>query len=289
MNGPSPRRVLVDLLAGGVTSVVGADTAIDDTSYSIAKQPPSAPFGEPHRVLVVGKELRRLADESDAVSVLRIEDSLEVLRRLEANGRVGDGTKATLVAVSRDAYRSASAASLLAYQARRPWLCVVLPTAVATSRAIISSIGGEQRVYLCVSGYSSAPDLFSDSLDQVAVGLDPPVEVAVLGQIEVRGASGSLERRPKLTELVVYLAMHPEGATSSTWQNALWPDRRVPAQTVANRLSEAAGCSGSELDGRPRLRRSGRSALARGRDDGIGNSSGCSRLPARTGFVAART
>jgi DNA-binding SARP family transcriptional activator len=78
----------------------------------------------------------------------------------------------------------------------------------------------------------------------------------VLGQIEVRGAAGSLEKRPKLTELIVYLAMHPEGATTATWQNALWPERRVPPQTVANRLSEARRLLGMELDGTPRLRRS---------------------------------
>ena len=83
------------------------------------------------------------------------------------------------------------------------------------------------------------------------------VEVCVLGPVEVRGVEGWFARRPKLTELVVYLAMHPEGATTRTWSTALWPDRCVPPQTIANRLSEARRALGFAPDGRPRLRRNG--------------------------------
>ena len=43
----------------------------------------------------------------------------------------------------------------------------------------------------------------------------------------------------RLTELVVYLALHDRGAMTRAWSSALWPDRQVPAQTVSNRLSEA--------------------------------------------------
>ena len=83
------------------------------------------------------------------------------------------------------------------------------------------------------------------------------VEVSVLGPVEVRGVEGWFARRPKLTELVVYLAMHPEGATTRTWSTALWPDRCVPPQTIANRLSEARRALGFAPDGRARLRRNG--------------------------------
>lgn len=84
-----------------------------------------------------------------------------------------------------------------------------------------------------------------------------PVEVAVLGPVEIRASAESLEGRPKLTELVVYLALHPEGRTTAAWTAALWPDRRVPPQTIANRLSEARRALGIAPDGRPRLRRTG--------------------------------
>jgi DNA-binding SARP family transcriptional activator len=83
------------------------------------------------------------------------------------------------------------------------------------------------------------------------------IEIAVLGRVEVRGVEGWFARRPKLTELVVYLALHPEGATTSAWSTALWPQRRVPQQTVANRLSEARRALGFASDDRPRLRRNG--------------------------------
>jgi DNA-binding SARP family transcriptional activator len=86
---------------------------------------------------------------------------------------------------------------------------------------------------------------------------DDAVEVAVLGRVEVRGVSGSFARRPKLTELVVFLALHPEGSTSLAWSTALWPHRRVPDQTISNRLSEARRLLGFAPDDRPRLRRDG--------------------------------
>ena len=85
----------------------------------------------------------------------------------------------------------------------------------------------------------------------------PQVGISVLGPVMMTGTDYPLERHPKLTELVVYLALHPEGATSRNWTTALWPDRRVPGQTVANRLSEARQIVGIASDGRPRLRRNG--------------------------------
>lgn len=91
-------------------------------------------------------------------------------------------------------------------------------------------------------------------------GLDDdrvPIDVAVLGRVEVRGVGGSFARRPKLTELVVFLALHPEGSTSLAWSTALWPHRRVPDQTISNRLSEARRLLGFAPDDRPRLRRDG--------------------------------
>ena len=83
------------------------------------------------------------------------------------------------------------------------------------------------------------------------------VEIAILGPLALTGNDYPLERHPKLAELVVYLALHPEGTTSRNWTTALWPERRVPNQTVANRLSEARRILGFASDERPRLRRNG--------------------------------
>ncbi len=92
--------------------------------------------------------------------------------------------------------------------------------------------------------------------------LDGGVVVRVLGPVDVQGSSTSFERRPRVTELVVYLAMHPDGCSGESISSAVWPDRRVPAQTLANRLSEARRALGETSLGLPRLRRvSGRHLL----------------------------
>jgi len=89
------------------------------------------------------------------------------------------------------------------------------------------------------------------------------VEVHVLGPVQVTGTLEGLEGRPRLTELVVYLALHPDGSTSEAFAAALWPERRVPPQTLANRLHEARRALGTTSGGVPRLQRSeGRHILA---------------------------
>lgn len=86
---------------------------------------------------------------------------------------------------------------------------------------------------------------------------DRSVEVCVLGPVRVNGTAVPFERRPKLTELVVYLALHPDGATSDAWATALWPDRRMPMSTLSNRLSEARLSLGYAPDGFAHLRKRG--------------------------------
>jgi len=85
----------------------------------------------------------------------------------------------------------------------------------------------------------------------------PGVAINFLGPVALSGTDYPIERHPKLTELVVFLALHPDGSTSRSWTAALWPDRRVPQQTINNRLSEARRIVGFAADGRPRLRRNG--------------------------------
>jgi hypothetical protein len=97
----------------------------------------------------------------------------------------------------------------------------------------------------------------SGGVDVRALGVESPIEVAILGPTEIRGVETSLRTRPLLTELVVFLALHPSGALTRTWSSALWPDRLVPTQTISNRLSEARQLLGLGPDDLPRLRRDG--------------------------------
>lgn len=104
---------------------------------------------------------------------------------------------------------------------------------------------------------SPTPVLRDGSIPFHRANCEPGIGIALLGPVEMRGTDYPLARHPKLTELVVFLALHREGATSAIWTAALWPDRRVPQQTIANRLSEARRILGLATDGRPRLRRNG--------------------------------
>jgi DNA-binding SARP family transcriptional activator len=79
----------------------------------------------------------------------------------------------------------------------------------------------------------------------------------VLGAVKVLGTATSFDRRPKLTELVVFLAMHPDGATTDAWATALWPNRRMPVSTLSNRLSEARLALGIASDGYAHVRKNG--------------------------------
>ncbi len=65
------------------------------------------------------------------------------------------------------------------------------------------------------------------------------MEVAVLGPIEIRGAQRSTFTRAWAEELVVYLAMHPNGASNEAWATALWPDRLMAPSSLHSTASVA--------------------------------------------------
>jgi DNA-binding SARP family transcriptional activator len=91
---------------------------------------------------------------------------------------------------------------------------------------------------------------------------DPDVEVRVLGPIEVRGAAREFSRA-WARELVVYLAMHPNGASNEAWATALWPDRLMAPSSLHSTASVARRSLGQASDGTDHLPRShGRLALA---------------------------
>jgi DNA-binding SARP family transcriptional activator len=80
------------------------------------------------------------------------------------------------------------------------------------------------------------------------------VEIAVLGPLEVRGCPAPFGR-PAARDLVVYLAVHREGATHAQWPLALWPERPVSPATIHSTASDARRALGSDRSGHPRLPR----------------------------------
>ena len=88
------------------------------------------------------------------------------------------------------------------------------------------------------------------------------VEIRVLGPVDVVGASRPFTRA-WAKELVVYLAMHPHGASNDAWAAALWPDRLMAASSLHSTASVARRSLGHGADGRDHLPRAhGRLALA---------------------------
>jgi DNA-binding SARP family transcriptional activator len=102
-----------------------------------------------------------------------------------------------------------------------------------------------------------------EPLDAVRTG-DHEIEVAILGPVEVHGADRGFARSAAL-ELVVYLALHPFGASNDVWATALWPDRVMAPATLhstASAARRALGASASGADHLPRMH--GRLRLGRG-------------------------
>ena len=88
------------------------------------------------------------------------------------------------------------------------------------------------------------------------------VEVAVLGEIEIHGAAREFTRAWS-KELVVYLAMHPNGASNEAWATALWPDRLMAPSSLHSTASVARRALGQARSGADHLPRShGRLALS---------------------------
>ncbi len=89
--------------------------------------------------------------------------------------------------------------------------------------------------------------------------LDPsaelPVEVRVLGPVEVAVRGGAAPARRELAEeLVVAVALHPHGLHPRVLASYLWP-RGAGEDVQAGTLADVQSWLGTAADGRPRLRR----------------------------------
>jgi len=100
--------------------------------------------------------------------------------------------------------------------------------------------------------------------DPPAIGPSPAeaeVEIAVLGPVDIRGAAREFTRAWS-RELVVYLALHPDGASNDVWATALWPERVMAPSSLHSTASVARRSLGKARDGSDHLPRShGRLAL----------------------------
>jgi hypothetical protein len=96
-------------------------------------------------------------------------------------------------------------------------------------------------------------ELFAAPVSHTEPGHRGPVEIAVLGPVTVN-APGPIEpaRRAFATELVVYVATHPEGVHPAVLTAALWP-RGAPGEVVEAAIGRVREWLGTDDVGRPNL------------------------------------
>ncbi|TDC64466.1 hypothetical protein E1200_20270 [Actinomadura sp. GC306] len=107
--------------------------------------------------------------------------------------------------------------------------------------------------------FRAAGRLDSAELPGLAGGAEPPsahessVDIRLLGPIEV-AAPGPMDddRRALCTELLVYLAAHPEGVHPTVLSGAIWPRGTTPAVRDAS-VARVADWLGRDARGRPNL------------------------------------
>ncbi len=95
----------------------------------------------------------------------------------------------------------------------------------------------------------------SDGVIDLARDLDDegekPIEVKILGPVEVKGAVDLTSS--KAEELIVYLATHRKGTTADRLQEALWPDEEPSPGRLHTTVWRARQSLGEGRDGNPLL------------------------------------
>lgn len=103
-----------------------------------------------------------------------------------------------------------------------------------------------------VRGHGNREDAPPESGQSRAPRSRVEVEVRVLGPVGVWGAEHEFTRA-WAKELVVYLAMHPNGVSNDAWATALWPDRLMASSSLHSTASVARRSLGHARDGEDHL------------------------------------
>ncbi len=96
---------------------------------------------------------------------------------------------------------------------------------------------------------------FRDSLPTAFMPRVEEVVVEVMGEVRIRGAARPFHRAWS-QELVIYLAMHPDGVSTEAWATALWPERIMAATSLHSTASVARRALGVDANGSDHLPRS---------------------------------
>ena len=81
------------------------------------------------------------------------------------------------------------------------------------------------------------------------IGVQDGISINVLGPVEITGVADT--RHDQVLELLVYLALHPHGATTETIAGAVW-SKPITLKNVRNRIGEARARVGGAVSDPPR-------------------------------------
>lgn len=98
-----------------------------------------------------------------------------------------------------------------------------------------------------VARYVAPPELRGS--DDITPATDGAVFVRILGPVVIEGAPSVNRRRVK--ELIVYLALHPEGVTTEQITAALWPGDEPTRAAFNQTVTRARAALGDDPDGQP--------------------------------------
>lgn len=264
-------RCLVDVLACKSVAIEGPPVAVGTSLSDVVVELAARRWCDIDEVVVVG-----LGVPLAGIPALRcLETADEARRYLErAHSGVGEAT-ARCVVVSpprREESGGDSAARLVELVHALPLTGVLLCGPTETGVRCRLRLHAHKRPESLLLPGSRPLVLRPNDEDAGAIAPRHPPDpderllVRILGPVAVEGTP--IGQRPRALEILVYLALHAEGVSGEAIAAAVWPERRVPTQTLANRLSEIRQLLGLASDGRPILRRQGpRHVLAETRTD----------------------
>ncbi len=286
------RDVLVDLeAAGGIVAIDGSPAVAQQVASSIAIQAATAPWADTIRVTAsalpdgigdIGAD--RLTVSTDLRDdVQRIADHVAALPDDVLRGRVGRRAPApSHLVVAGDVphpdvadrlgsmvgggQRALSVVVVGEHPAAR-WRVRVddrgnlevpqLGIAATANRLGPAQVAGLADLF--VAGDTPVPDDDRRALPALVRDVDDAVwatagqRIGVIGRIAVQGADGEVARIDQSTEIVTYLALHPEGVHPSVLGAAVWP-RGVTPDVVEAAVARARTWLGPDVDGTHLLR-----------------------------------
>jgi hypothetical protein len=125
---------------------------------------------------------------------------------------------------------------------------LIKPTQELIATALDDEPGPEIDLRVTVPAHYVAPPEVREA-DEITPATEGAILVRILGPVVIDGAPAVNRRRVK--ELIVYLALHPEGVTAEQITAALWPGDTPTRAAFNQTVTRARAALGDDPDGEP--------------------------------------